>query len=90
MLKHHREKFAYLWIAVAVLLFSRTLLHARHMPLTDVLLYASVAASLLAGNVPRVVDLPLHYAYPVRCIELFTFGVALVCLFAFCLRRLWT
>lgn len=88
-LHKHREKLAYALIAVAVLLFLRAIFRAHAMPLAEVLLDASVASSLLARNVPRVIDLPMQYAYPVRCIERFTFCVAIVCFIALLLRRLW-
>lgn len=83
------DKIAYFFIAFAIYLLLRAFATALVTPLVNVLLYVSIATSLLASNIPRVIDIPLHYAYPVRCIELFTFGVSVVCFIALCLRHIW-
>ena len=83
------DKIAYFFIAFAIYLLLRAFATALVTPLVNVLLYVSIATSLLASNIPRVIDIPLHYAYPVRGIELFTFGVSVVCFIALCLRHIW-
>lgn len=87
--RFHADKLAYFFIAFAVYLLLRAFATAPAVPLVNVLLYVSIAASLLASNIPRVIDIPLHYAYPVRCVELFTFGVSIVCFLALCIRHIW-
>jgi hypothetical protein len=67
----------------------RSVSDTARTPIPLELLYLSVAISLLASNVPRVMDLPLHAAYPLRCLELFSFGLAVVCFIVLCLRRFW-
>ena len=89
MLRLHADKFAYFFIAFAVYLLIRAFSAHLTLPIVNVLLYVSIAASLLASNVPRVMDIPLHYAYPVKCVEYFTFGVSVVCFIAMCLRHMW-
>lgn len=83
------DKLAYFFIAFAIYLLLRAFATAPVLPLVNVLLDVSIAASLLASNIPRVIDIPLHYAYPVKCIEFFTFGVSVVCFLALCLRHIW-
>ena len=88
-IRRRADKIAYFFIAFAIYLLLRAFATALVTPLVNVLLYVSIATSLLASNIPRVIDIPLHYAYPVRCIELFTFGVSVVCFIALCLRHIW-
>lgn len=83
----HGDKVAYFFIAFAVYLFLRAVSLHSAGSLATVLLYAAIAVSLLASNVPRVMDLPMHYAHPVRCVEYFSFGVAVVCFIALCIRH---
>ena len=85
----HADKIAYFFIAFACYLLIRAIATATATPPVNVLLYVSIASSLLASNVPRVIDIPLHYAYPVRCIEIFTFGISVVCFITLCLRHVW-
>lgn len=89
-MRRNADKLAYLFIAFALFIIIRTIATAGATPVVTVLLYLSIATSLLASNVPRVLDIPLHYVYPVRCIELFTFGVALVCFIVMCLHHIWS
>ena len=56
--------------------------------MANTILYTSVAISLLAENVPKVVEIPLHYAYPVKCIEYFMFFLAVLCFITVLLRHL--
>ena len=84
----HADKVAYFFIAFAVYLLLRAFSVYRTAPLVNVLLYVAIAVSLLTSNVPRVLDIPLHYAYPVRCVEYFTFGIAMVCFIALWLRHI--
>ena len=88
MRKNYAEKLTYLFIAFAIYLFLRAFGEARTGSIILVLLYASVAISLLASNVPKVVDVPLQMVYPVRCVEFFTFGLAVVCFIALFLKRI--
>ena len=85
----HADKIAYFFIAFALYLLIRACATCAVSPLVNVMLYVSIATSLLASNIPRVLDIPLHYAYPVRCVEIFTFGIAVVCFIVLCLRHLW-
>ena len=85
----HADKIAYFFIAFALYLLIRALATCAVSPLVNVTLYVSIATSLLASNIPRVLDIPLHYAYPVRCVEIFTFGIAVACFIVLCLRHLW-
>lgn len=85
----HADKIAYFFIAFAVYLLLRAFATALVIPLVNVLLYVSIATSLLASNIPRVIDIPLHYAYPVKCVEFFTFGISVVCFIALCIRHMW-
>ena len=84
----HADKLAYFFIAVAIYLLLRAFTIAHVAPLTNVLLYVSVAISLLASNVPKVIDIPLHSVYAVRRVEIFTFGLAIVCFIVLCVRYL--
>ena len=86
----HADKLAYFFIAFAIYLLISAFATALIIPLVNVLLYVSIATSLLASNVPRVIDIPLHYAYPIRCVEFFTFGIAIVCFIVLCLKHIWT
>mgnify|MGYP004502352691 len=85
----HADKIAYFFIAFALYLLIRAFATCAVSPLVNVMLYVAIATSLLASNIPRVLDIPLHYAYPVRCVEIFTFGIAVVCFIVLCLRHLW-
>ena len=85
----HNDKIAYFFIAFALYLLIRAFSESASAPLTIILLYVSIAISLLSSNVPRVMDIPLHYAYPVRCVEYFTFCIAIVCFIALCIRHIW-
>lgn len=89
MLRLHADKFAYFFIAFAVYLLIRAFGMLHTAPLAKTLLYTSISISLLAGNIPRVIDIPLHAAYPVKCIERFTFAVSVICFLVFCLRYLF-
>lgn len=86
----HADKLAYFFIAFAVVLLLKAFAICTTGPLINVLLYASISVSLLASNIPRVVDIPLHFAYPVKRIEYFTFFVAIVCFIALCIRHIWS
>lgn len=88
-MRHHADKIAYFFIAFALYLLIRAIAVSHTSPPLTVLLYISISASLLSSNIPRVLDIPLHYAHPVRCIEIFTFGLAVVCFIATCLRHVW-
>lgn len=86
--KNHRDKLAYFFIAFAVYLLLRAFAIMHVAPVTNVLLYVSVAISLLASNVPKVIDIPLHSVYAVRRVEIFAFGLAIVCFIVLCVRYL--
>ena len=85
----HADKLAYFFIAFAVVLLLKALAICTVGPFINVLLYASISISLLASNVPRVLDIPLQFAYPVKRIEYFTFFIAVVCFIALCIRHIW-
>ena len=87
-LRKHADKVAYCFIAFAFLLLLRAFSCAPGTPLSLILLYVSIAISLLSSNVPRVMDIPLHYAYPVKCVEYFTFGISVICFIALCLHHI--
>ena len=84
----HADKFAYFFIAFALYLLLRGISVLGAAPLANVLLYIAIALSLLASNIPRVLDIPLHYAYPVKCVEYFTFFIALICFAVLAIRHL--
>ncbi len=84
----HRDKVAYFLIAFSVYLLLRAFSMHQGTPLANILLHVSIAISLLTSNIPRVLDIPLHYAYPVRCVEYFSFGMALVCFISMCFRHI--
>lgn len=85
---HIGDKIAYFFIAFSLYLL-RAFAEAHTAPLTNILLYVSIAISLLASNIPRVVDIPLHCVYPVRCVEIFSFGLAIVCFLVLCMRHMF-
>lgn len=85
---HIGDKVAYFFIAFSLYLLLRAFSEAHTAPLTNILLYVSIAISLLASNIPRVVDIPLHCVYPVRCVEIFSFGLAIVCFLVLCMRHM--
>ena len=87
-MQKHGDKIAYFFIAFAIILLVRALGGIGRLTVTTIMLYVSIAVSLLASNMPRVLDIPLHYAYPVRCVEYFTFGTAVVCFIALCLHHM--
>ena len=86
---HYADKIAYFFIAFSIYLLLRALadLHVGRLP--NILLYVPIAISLLASNIPRVIDIPLHFAYPVRCVEVFSFGLAVVCFLVLCMRHMF-
>lgn len=86
---HFADKIAYFFIAFSLYLLLRAFSEVHTAPLTNILLYVSIAISLLASNIPRVVDIPLHCVYPVRCVEIFSFGLAVVCFFVLCMRHMF-
>ncbi|WP_455048951.1 hypothetical protein [Mitsuokella sp.] len=86
---HIGDKIAYFFIAFSLYLLLRAFAEAPTAPLTNILLYVSIAISLLASNIPRVIDIPLHCVYPVRCVEIFSFGLAIVCFLVLCMRHMF-
>lgn len=90
-MRRHADKIAYFLIALAVYLIVLSFSLYKTAPLVNTLLYVSAAMSLLAGNIPKVVELPLHYAHPVKCIEYFMFFLAILCFITLLLRHtpLW-
>lgn len=86
----HADKLAYFFIAFAIILLVRALAGIGHLAITTILLYMSISISLLASNMPRVLDIPLHYAYPVRCVEFFSFGTAVICFLVLCMKHVIT
>lgn len=86
---HIADKIAYFFIAFALYLLLRAFSEVHTAPPTNILLYVSIAISLLASNIPRVVDIPLHCVYPVRCVEIFSFGLAIVCFLVLCMRHMF-
>lgn len=85
----HADKLAYFFIAFAIVLLLKAFAIRTISPLSNVLLYVSISISLLASNIPRVVDIPLHFAYPVKRLEYFAFFVAIICFITLCLRHIW-
>jgi len=82
------EKFSYFFIAFAVFILLKALVFYRSVPMVNILFYISMAISLLCSNIPRVVDIPLHYAYPIKMVEYFTFFVSLICFIVLCFRHI--
>mgnify|MGYP000845016439 FL=1 len=87
-MRHHGDKIAYFLIAFAVCLILMALSTYKTTRMANTILYTSVAISLLAENIPKVVEIPLHYAYPVKCIEYFMFFLAVLCFITVLLRHL--
>ncbi len=85
-LRQHADKIAYFFIAFAIYLLIRCL-HRGLSPLTS-LLYVSIAISLLSSNIPRVLDLPMHYAHPLRMVEYASFAASVCCFMILCLKHL--
>jgi hypothetical protein len=83
------DKFAYFFIAFAVYMLLKAFALYKTISLVIILLYISMSISLLASNIPRVVDIPLHYAYPVKCVEYFTFFIAIICFIVLCFRHIF-
>ena len=83
------DKLAYFFIAFAVFMLLKALALYKTTPFVIILLYSSMSVSLLASNIPRVVDIPLHYAYPVKCVEYFTFFIAIICFIVLCFRHIF-
>lgn len=87
-LRMHADKLAYFFIAFAIILLIRALAGIGQLSVATIMLYVSISVSLLASNMPRVLDIPLHYAYPVRCVEYFTFFTAVACFLLLCLNHI--
>lgn len=87
-MRRHRDKIAYFLITFAVCLILMTLSAYKTTRMANTILYTSVAISLLAENIPKVVEIPLHYAHPVKCIEYFMFFVAVLCFITVVMRYL--
>lgn len=86
MMHMHADKFAYFLIAFAVFILLKALAFYKTLPVVNILFYVSMAISLLCSNVPRVMDIPYQYAYPVKRVEYFTFFTSIVCFLALCIR----
>ena len=86
---HYADKIAYFFIAFSLYQMLLAFSDEHTAPLTKIRRYVSIAISLLASNIPRVVDIPLHCVYPVRCVEIFSFGLALVCFLVLCMRHMF-
>lgn len=84
-----RERLAYFLIALAIYLLLMAFSIYQTAPAVRTLLYVSVAVSLLAGNVPRVIAIPLHYAYPLKRVEYFTFFLSICFFIALLLHKLY-
>ena len=82
-----RGKTATFLVALAIYLILRALSGLGPYSLTQVTLYLAIALSLLASNVPRIMDIPLHYVYPIRIVELFSFAVSIACFALLFVRR---
>ena len=87
-MRRHADKIAYFLIAFAIYLLIMALSTYKTTRMANTLLYTSVAISLLAENIPKVVEIPLHYAHPVKCIEYFMFFLAVLCFITVLLRHL--
>ncbi len=86
-LRQHADKIAYFFIAFAIYLLIRSIFQRGLSPLTS-LLYVSIAISLLSSNVPRVMDLPMHFAHPLRRVEYVSFIVSVSCFLLLCLKHM--
>ena len=84
----HKDAIPYFFIAFALYILLKCLSICTSISLTANMLYLSISVSLLASNIPRVVDLPLHFAYPVKCIEYFTLLIALGCFIILCIHHI--
>lgn len=84
----HSDKFAYFFIAFAIYLLVRSVTMCLVDASLTSLLYIFIAVSLLASNIPRVLDIPLHYAYPLRCTEYFSFTASVICFIILCIKHI--
>ena len=87
-MRRHGDKITYVLIAFAVCLILMALSTYKTTRMANTILYTSVALSLLAENIPKVVEIPLHYVHPVRCIEYFMFFLSVLCFITVLLRHL--
>lgn len=83
-----KDSLAYIFIALAIFIIFRafTGAPAYSHSLAQLLLYLSIAISLLASNVPRVVDIPIHYVHAIKTVEYFSFCVAVICFLVVCVH----
>lgn len=84
--RKHKDTLAYIFIALAIFIIIRALTNVQARPVVQVLLYVSIAISLLASNVPRVLDIPIHYVHAIKSIEYFSFCIAIICFFVTCMH----
>lgn len=84
--RRHKDTLAYIFIAMAIFIIIRALTLWQSRPIVQVLLYIFISISLLASNVPRVLDIPIHYVYAIKRIEYFSFCVAIICFFVTCMH----
>lgn len=82
----HTDKFAYFFIAFAIYLLVRSVSMCFALASLTSLLYIFIALSLLASNIPRVLDIPMHYVYPLRCVEYFSFTASVICFIILCVK----
>ncbi len=87
-MREHAEKISYFFIAFAIALLAHSFFGRFRTAFLNELLYLFVGLSLLASNIPRVLDIPLHYVYPLKCVEYFTFAVSVICFVLLCIRHL--
>ncbi len=87
-LRQHADKIAYFFIAFAVYLLIRSLIIYMGGSVLTSVLYTSIAVSLLASNIPRVLDIPIRYAYPARCVEYFSFCASVIFFIILCIKHI--
>ena len=87
-MRRHGDKITYVLIAFAVCLILMALSTYKTTRMANTILYTSVAISLLAENIPKVVEIPLQYVHPVRCIEYFMYYLSDLCFITVLLRHL--
>ena len=59
-MRRHGDKITYVLIAFAVCLILMALSTYKTTRMANTILYTSVAISLLAENIPKVVEIPVH------------------------------
>ena len=81
------DLIAILFIAVAVYLVFRAFHESPMLTPSNMLFYFAIAASLMASNVPRLINFSHEARDKLRFVEYLTLAVAIGCFVALCLEH---